>query len=218
MTDKKKVPLKFRMMEKMHAGRVMIKGLKEKILPGLDDNFARDLGDYQGLEDLKKKLETSVEEEEKQRIESLVKNRIVDQLIENNPFEVPSSMVERQIEFMIADAQRVLLSQGSSLEKLGIPADTMKESYRGEAERHVKCSLLVEVIAKSEGITVGDEEVEEKLKDVARSNNQDVEKVKDFYRRQGLWEGLKIKLLEDKTLAFLLGRATIIEVAKNRKA
>lgn len=198
--------------------KVAIKGLKEKILPGLDDNFARDLGDYQGLEDLKKKLETSVEEEEKQRIESLVKNRIVDQLIENNPFEVPSSMVERQIEFMIADAQRVLLSQGSSLEKLGIPADTMKESYRGEAERHVKCSLLVEVIAKSEGITVGDEEVEEKLKDVARSNNQDVEKVKDFYRRQGLWEGLKIKLLEDKTLAFLLGRATIIEVAKNRKA
>lgn len=198
--------------------KVEIKGLKEKILPGLDDNFARDLGDYQGLEDLKKKLETSVEEEEKQRIESLVKNRIVDQLIENNPFEVPSSMVERQIEFMIADAQRVLLSQGSSLEKLGIPADTMKESYRGEAERHVKCSLLVEVIAKSEGITVGDEEVEEKLKDVARSNNQDVEKVKDFYRRQGLWEGLKIKLLEDKTLAFLLGRATIIEVAKNRKA
>lgn len=195
--------------------KIKIKGLKEKILPGLDDDFARDLGNYQGLEDLKKKLEESIEKEEKQKIESLVKNRMVDQLIEKNLFEVPSSLVERQIEFMMADTQRVLLSQGSSLEKLGIPADTMKENYRGEAERQVKCSLLVEVIAKREGITIGDEEAEEKLKNIAISNNQDVEKVRDFYKRQGLWEGLMIKLLEDKTLDFLLERATITEVAKN---
>ena len=127
-------------------------------------------------------------------------------------------MVERQIEFMVADTQRVLLSQGSSLEKLGIPADTMKENYRDEAEKQVKCSLLIEVIAKKEDITVGDEEVEEKLKEIARANNQEVEKVRDFYRKQGLWEGLKTKLLENKTLDFLLERAKIVEVAKNENA
>jgi len=192
--------------------KIKIKGLKEKLLPELGDNFARDLGEYQDLEDLKKKLKESMEKEEKQRIESLVKNRIVDQLIEKNPFEAPSSMVERQIEFLMADTQRALLSQGSSLEKLGIPADTMKDNYRSEAERQVKCSLLVEVIAKREGITVSNEEVEEKLKDIAQSNNQDVEKIRDFYRRQGLWEGLKIKLFENKTLDFLLERAKILEV------
>ncbi|KPJ59890.1 MAG: hypothetical protein AMJ42_01715 [Deltaproteobacteria bacterium DG_8] len=198
--------------------RIKIKGLKEKILPELGDNFARDLGEYQGLEDLKKKLKESIEKEEKQRIESLVKNKIVDQLIEKNPFEAPSSMVNRQIELLMADTQRVLLSQGSSLEKLGISADTMKENYRSEAERQVKCSLLVEIIAKREGITVSDEEVEKKLKDIARSNNQDVEKVRDFYRRQGLWEGLRIKLLENKTLDFLIERVKIVEIDKNRKS
>jgi len=194
--------------------KIEIKGLKEKILPELDDNFARDLGEYQTLEDLKKKLWESVEQEEKQRIESLVKNRVVEQLIEKNPFEVPSSMVERQVEFMMADAQRVLLSQGSSFEKLGIPVDTMRGNYRGEAEKQVKCSLLVEIIAAKEGIAVNDNEIEEKLKDIAKSNKQNVEKVKDFYRRKGLWEGLKIKMLENKTLDFLLEKSTIVEVAK----
>ena len=198
--------------------KIKIKGLKEKILPELDDNFGRDLGEYQGLEDLKKKLEESIEKEEKQRIESSVKSKMVDQLIEKNSFEAPSSMVDRQIEFLMADTQRALLSQGSSLEKLGITADSMKESYRSEAERQVKCSLLVEFIAKKEGIIVSDGEVEEKLKDIARSSNQNVEKVRDFYKRQGLWEGLRIKLLENKTLDFLFERAKIVEVDKNRKA
>jgi len=198
--------------------KIKIKELKEKILPELDDNFIRDLGDYQGLEDLKKKLEESIGKEEKKRIESSVNNKIVDQLIEKNPFEAPSSMVDRQIEFLMADTQRVLLSQGSSLEKLGIPADSMKESYRSEAERQVKCSLLVECIAKKEAIIVSDEEVEERLKDIARSSNQDVEKIRDFYKRQGLWEGFRNKLLENKTLDFLLERAIIVEVDKNRKA
>ena len=198
--------------------KIEIKGLKEKVLPELDDNFARDLGECQGLEDLKKKLEESIEKEETQRIEAAVRNKLIGQLIEKNPFESPSSMVERQIEFMVADTQRVLLSQGSSLEKLGIPADTMKENYRDEAEKQVKCSLLIEVIAKKEDITVGDEEVEEKLKEIARANNQEVEKVRDFYRKQGLWEGLKTKLLENKTLDFLLERAKIVEVAKKENA
>ena len=198
--------------------KIEIKGLKEKVLPELDDNFARDLGEYQGVEDLKKKLEESMENEETQKIETAVKNELIGQLIEKNPFETPSSMVERQIEFMVADTQRVLLSQGSSLEKLGIPADTMKENYRDEAEKQVKCSLLIEVIAKKEDITVSDEEVEEKIKEIASANNQEVEKVRDFYRKQGLWEGLKTKLLENKTLDFLLERAKIVEVAKKENA
>jgi trigger factor len=104
------------------------------------------------------------------------------------------------------------------LEKLGIPADTMKENYRNEAEKQVKCSLLIEVIAQKEDITVGDDEVEEKLKEIAKSNNQEVEKVRDFYRKQGLWEGFKVKLLENKSLDFLLERAEIAEVAKSEKS
>jgi len=198
--------------------KIEIKELKEKVLPEADDNFAKDLGEYQGLEDLKNKLGEGLEKEEKQRIESLVRDRVVEQLTEKNPFEVPVSMVERQIEFIMADTQRALLSQGSSLEKLGIPIDVMKENYKAEAEKQVKCSLFVEAIAKREDISVSNDEVEEKLKGIAKSSNQDIEKVRDFYKREGLLKGLEIKLLENKTLDFLIGKATIVEISKNSKS
>ena len=190
---------------------ITIKGLKQKILPELDDNFARDLGEEEGLEVLKKKLHSNLEQEEQQRIESQHRSGLVDQLIEKNPLDVPNHMVERQIEFMMADTQRALLAQGSSLEKLGVSMEVMKERYRSEAEKQVKCSLLVEVIAEKENIAVNDSEVEEKIEEVARANNQDVATVRNFYKKEGLWEGLKIKLLEKKTLNFLLEKAIIIE-------
>ena len=192
--------------------KVTIKGLKEKVLPALNDSFAKDLGEDQGLESFKNKLKNDLEKEEKRRIESLVRNSIVDQLIERNPFEVPTFMVERQIEFMLADTQRALLAQGASLEQLGVPLESIKESYKKDAEKQVKSSLLVEVIAKKESIGVSDEEVEEKIQEIAASNNQDVAKVRAFYRKEGLWEGLKVKLQEKKTLDFLLEKATISEV------
>jgi trigger factor len=190
---------------------ITLKGLKKKILPELDDAFARDLGEELGIEALKKKLKTDLEQEEKQRIESEVRGQLVDQLIEKNPLEAPTYMVERQIEFMMADTQRALLAQGSSLEKLGMSLEVMKERYRSEAEKQVKCSLLVEVISEKAGIEVNDSEVEEKIEEIAQANNQDIATVSDFYRKEGLWEGLKIKLLEKKTLNFLLEKAMIIE-------
>ncbi|MDX1778107.1 MAG: trigger factor, partial [Thermodesulfobacteriota bacterium] len=190
---------------------VTVKGLKQKILPDLDDAFAKDLGEEEGMEALKKKLQADLEQEEQQRIESEVRGQLVDQLIEKNPLEAPNYMVERQIEFMMADTQRALLAQGSSLEKLGLSLEVMKERYKSEAEKQVKCSLLVEVISEKEGIEVSDSEVEEKIAEIARSNNQDVATVRNFYRKEGLWEGLKIKLLEKKTLNFLLEKAMIIE-------
>ncbi len=194
--------------------RVTIKGLKRKVLPELDDAFARDLGDYQGLDDFKQKLRESMEREERERIDAEVKRRLIDALIEKNPIDVPPLMVDRKIEFMMADTQRTLLAQGSSLEKLGITPEGMMAGFRPEAERQVKCSLLVEEIARCEHMAVGDEEVEAKLNDIARSTGKTGEQLKDFYKREGLWEGLAFKLLENKTIDFLLGRATIRELDK----
>ncbi len=195
--------------------KVTIKGLKSKMLPDLDDAFARDLGEYRGLEDLRVKLKDSMEQEEQERIDAEVKRRLIDELIVKNPLDAPPLMVERRIEFMIADAQRTLMAQGSSLEKLGIPAESMMESFRPEAERQVRCSLLVEEIARRENITISDEEVETKLNEIARSTDKSGGQVRDFYKREGLWEGLTFRLLENKIIDFLLGRATIRELDKS---
>jgi trigger factor len=194
--------------------KVAVKGLKSKVLPELDDAFARDLGEYRGLEDLKLKVREGMEQEERERIDAEMKRRLIAALIEKNPLDLPPLMVERKIEFMMADAQRTLMAQGSSLEKLGIPAESMMASFRPEAERQVKCSLLVEEIARRENLSVGDGEVEEKLDEIARSTDKSREQVSNFYKREGLWEGLKFRLLENKTIDFLLGGATIREIDK----
>jgi len=194
--------------------KVAVKGLKSKVLPELDDAFARDLGEYRGLEDLKLKVREGMEQEERERIDADMKTRLIAALIEKNPLDLPPLMVERKIEFMMADAQRTLMAQGSSLEKLGIPAESMMASFRPEAERQVKCSLLVEEIARRENLSVGDGEVEEKLDEIARSTDKSREQVINFYKREGLWEGLKFRLLENKTIDFLLGGATIREIDK----
>ena len=197
--------------------KIKVKGIKERILPELDDAFARDLGEEEGLESLKEKLRNELEKEELRRVNSSLKSMLIDQLIEKNPLEAPAYMVERQIEFMLADTQRALLAQGSSLDKLGVSLDAMKERYRKEAEKQVKFSLLVEVISEKEGITISDNEVEEKIEEIAKSSNQEVAKVREFYQKEGLWGGLKIKLLEEKTLDFLIERAAVTEVDKQDK-
>jgi trigger factor len=194
--------------------QVVVKGLKSKVLPDLDDAFARDLGEYQGLEDLKVQLRESMEKEERERIDGEVKRRLIDELIRKNPVDVPPLMVDRKIEFMMADTQRTLQAQGSSLEKLGISPEGMMSGLRPEAERQVKSSLLVEEIARCENLAVGDDEVETQLNEIARSTDKTGEQLKDFYRREGLWEGLRFRLLENKTIDFLLGRATIRELDK----
>ena len=194
--------------------KVAVKGLKSKVLPDLDDAFARDLGDYQGLDDLKVKLRESMEKEERERIDGEVKRRLVDELIRKNPIDVPPLMVDRKIEFMMADTQRTLLAQGSSLERLGISPEGMMAGLRPEAERQVRCSLLVDEIARCENLAVGDDEVEVQLSEMARTTGKTAEQMKELYRREGLWEGLRFRLLENKTIDFLLGRATIRELGK----
>jgi trigger factor len=194
--------------------QVAVKGLKSKVLPDLDDAFARDLGEYQGLEDLKVQLRESMEKEGRDRIDGEVKRKLIDELIKKNPIDVPPLMVDRKIEFMMADTQRTLQAQGSSLEKLGISPEGMMSGLRPEAERQVKSSLLVEEIARCENLAVGDDEVETQLNEIARSTDKTGEQLKDFYRREGLWEGLRFRLLENKTIDFLLGRATIRELDK----
>ena len=194
--------------------KIKIKGLKEKVLPPLDDSFAGDLGETGGLAALKNKLKNSLEKEEKHRIESVMRNTIVDQLIGKNSFEVPTFMVERQIEFMMADTQRALVAQGSSLEQLGVSLESIKEGYRKDAEKQVKCSLVVEAVARKESLAVSDEEVEAKIEEIAASSKQDSSKVKALYRKEGLWDGLKVKMLERKTLDFLLERAAITDVER----
>jgi trigger factor len=189
--------------------RVKLNDLKEKIIPALDDDFAKDLGEFKDLEDLQKKIKETLEEEEKERMKTQIHNSLVSDLIARNPCDLPPSLISREIEYMIAETKRNLSIQGLSLEKLGISPDELKEKYREKAERRIRTSLLLEAIAKEETMTVSDDEIEERLKIIAAQTRQEVEKIKAYYEREDKMGSLAMQLLEEKALDFLTEKAKI---------
>lgn len=188
---------------------IKVKEIKEKILPPLDDEFAKDLGDYASLEDLKSKLKEEITKEKEAILDRKLKDQMIDQLIQAHPFEVPESMVEEQAKALVSDTKLRLASQGIVLKNLNIPEEKLQEDYREVAQKQVKTFLILETIASQEGITVTDEEVEERLRSIAERAHQKLEVVKRYYESNGLIPELKTGILTDKTLNFLLGKANI---------
>jgi len=188
---------------------VKIKEIKEKILPVLDDEFAKDLGDYSSLEELKTKLRGEIEKEKELALERQLKDQVVDQLLEANPFEVPESLVEEQAKALASDMKLRLAAQGVDLKNLGVTEEKLQGDYQAMAQKQVKTFLILEKIASQEGIAVTDEEADERLKEMAEKMHQKFDVVKRYYEKNGLLPEVKAGILRDKTLHFLLEKANV---------
>jgi trigger factor len=188
---------------------VKIKEIKEKILPPLDDEFAKDLGDYSSLEELKAKLKGEIEKEKELMLERQLKDQVVDQLLQANSFEVPESMVDDQAKTLVSNTKLRLATQGVALKNLNVSEEKLQEDYREMAKRQVGTFLILEKIASQEGISVTDDETEERLKEISERTHQKFDVVKRYYEKNGLIPELKTGIITDKTLNFLLQKAEI---------
>ena len=187
-----------------------VKEIKEKILPPLDDEWAKDIGDYNSLADLKARLRQTLEEQKKEQAHQAAKGKILDLLIEKHPFPVPKSMIERQVQNLISRAEIRLARQGMKLEESNLDRQKLRESFQPMAEKEVQGSLILEKIAEVEKLSVSEAELEEKFEKLATQTNQRVEVVKNFYQKKDLGEDLRAQILEEKTLDFLLSQAKIM--------
>jgi trigger factor len=188
---------------------VKIKEIKEKILPPLDDEFAKDLGDYSSFEELKAKLKGEIEKEKELGLERQLKDQVVDQLLEANPFEVPESLVEEQTKTLVSDTKLRLAAQGVDLKNLGLSEEKLQEDYKAMAQKQVKTFLILEKIAGQEGIAVTDEEADDRLREMSERMHQKFDVVKRYYEKNGLFPEVKAGIIRDKTLNFLLEKASI---------
>ena len=187
---------------------VKIKEIKAKILPPLDDEFAIDLG-YSSLEELRAKLKGEVEKEKALALEQQLKDHLVDQLLEANPFEAPESLVEEQAKAMVSDTKLRLAAQGVVLKNLGVSEEKLQGDYQAMAQKQVKAFLILEKIASQEGIAVTDEEADGRLREMSERMHQKFDVVKGYYEKNGLLPEVKAGILRDKTLSFLLEKADI---------
>jgi len=190
---------------------VKVKEIKEKILPVLDDEFAKDLGKYESLEELKAHLREDIEKEKKAALDRKLKEQIVEQLIRANPFEVPESLIEEQANSLVSGTRARLASQGIAFESLGVTEEKMKENSREAAQRQVQTFLILEKVSEREGITVTDEEVEQRLKEISEQTHQTLDAIKRYYEKNNLIPELKAGILSNKTLNLLLEKAEVIQ-------
>src|SRR4030042_3268741 len=188
---------------------VKIKEIKEQILPPLDDEFAKDLGDYSSFEELREKLKGEIEKEKELALERQLKDLVVDQLLEANPFEVPESLVEEQAKAMVSDTKLRLAAQGVVLKNMGVSEEKLQEDYRAMAQKQVRTFLILEKIAGQEGIEVTDEEAEGRLREMSERIHQKFDVMKRYYEKNGLLPEVKAGIIRDKTLNFLLEQAMV---------
>jgi trigger factor len=188
---------------------VKIKEIKEKILPALDDEFAKDLGDYSSIEELKRKLKEEIEKEKERALERRLKDQMVEQLLQANSFEVPESLVEEQAKALVSDTKLRLATQGVDLKNLGVSEEKLQGDYREMAGKQVRTFLILEKIADHEGITVTEGETEERLKEISERIHQKFDMVKRYYETNGLIPEIRAGIMSEKTLNFLLQKANI---------
>jgi trigger factor len=190
--------------------RVVMKDIKVKVLPDLNEDFIKNFEKYDSLEALKEDLRKSIQEQREAEASSTMKKNLMDQLLEVNLFEVPSAYVERQILNMMVDAQRRMVYSGMDSDQATNMAINLHDQLKDDAVRIVKSTLLLQKIAEKESIQVDEIEVEEKLKEIGDKYKQSYESVRRSYEQQNLLESFRSKLLEEKTLDFIECKANII--------
>ncbi len=185
-----------------------LKDLKERVLPEADDEFAKDVGDFETLEALKKDISGTLEKASKEESDNKLAEQLVIELVKANPVPVPPSLVQRQMQVTEQEILQRARSQGQKATGVG---EELRGQIQQDSEVKVRAGLLMAEIAKAEGIQIGDAELEEGLKELAEQTGKNVAKLRVEYRDQKKREMLIGMILENKVLDIIEAKAKISE-------
>ena len=192
---------------------VIIKDIKRKELPELDDEFARQFGEYETMDQLRAKMAEYLEKQETERIENDLKERVIQALIKKNPLDVPQSMVKRQLDHMLENLKNRMKSQHMSMKMMGLDDDGFRLRFRDSAEDKVKGGLLLMSLVEKENISVNDDDLAERYELIAGGNPDMLGRIKEYYSSdKANRNSLISEIKEDKAIRFLLDNAVITEV------
>ena len=189
---------------KFHA---VLKGLRRKELPDLDDEFAQELGDYRTVDELKEAVRKAIFAQRLNEAQQEAKNQIVDKLVDAHDFPVPEVFVERQIKNRVEQRLHAMAEQGIDPRKLNLDWEKVKESQRDKAVREVKASLILGKVSERESIHATRDEVDAEVERAARQQRKPVAAVHMEFEKDGTLGRIASHLQTDKTLNFLFEHA-----------
>lgn len=198
--------------------KIKLHDIKVKELPALDDEFAKDVSEFDTLDELKADTRKILEEQKKSASERSFENEVFDKLADLVQAEIPAVMVERTVDNMISEFRYNVEGQGIPFDKyigyLGMTVDSLKESYKERAEKEVKIELALEKIAETESIEISDEEVEAEYAKMAERYGVDADTVKKAIVSENVIKELKAR----KASAIVTESAVAQDASPKKKA
>lgn len=198
--------------------QVNLKGIRQQVLPPIDDNLAKQLGNFESMGDLKKAIVENLEKGYEKRTEQEINEQIFQALISQNDFEVPDILIESELEAILDDAERSFSYHNKTLEEADLSREKLKERYREVAEKQVKRHLILSKLIEQEKLQLSDEDLENGIEDMAKAFGQPVEEIKRYYEHsEEKLDFFKHTLLEKQVIKLIIGNSRIQEVTSSEK-
>jgi trigger factor len=191
---------------------VHVASVQRRELPELDDEFAKDLGEFDDLAALRARVRADLEQARTRAAENRLRGSVLESLLARTSFDVPAGLIERRLQRQLSRAHEEL--QGRVPEDaLHAQLDQWREAWRSGAEKEVREALVLEAVAAQLGLEASDTELDERIASLAEEQGVDAKRLRSAYRDGGLLEALRVQILDDKGLAFLCEHAQVEEVA-----
>lgn len=195
---------------------IKVHEVKVKELPELDDDFAKDVSEFDTFAEYEADIRKTLETEAKQRQDSAQRQKAIEALVKNVEIDVPTAMIERQIDRQVDNFRYQLAGQGIKIENyleiLGMDADTMRMQMRPQADEKVRADLILEAIVKQDNVTVEDDELEKEIVSISESIQKTVDETKKMLTDKDI-EAIKLDLASAKVLTNIIENAILIEKA-----
>jgi len=190
--------------------KVHIKEIRKKILPELDDDFAKDTG-FESLDDMKANIKDELLKEKEKNRNKIIYQKIIDRILEGIEIPIPKRYLAKRVESMLEDAEARYPSEGIAEDIKKNIEGTLRKDFEEKASLRIKTDILLTKIAEKEDLKIEEGDVEERIKRIAEDSKRPFIEIKSFYERNNLIDKLKDIILEEKTLNLLKDNAVIKE-------
>ncbi|MDI9562466.1 MAG: trigger factor [Pseudomonadota bacterium] len=189
---------------------IEIKDIREKRLPDLNDDFAKDVN-FENVEKMKESLKAEIEKEKLNSRKQFISNKIMEMLTSNIDIQVPKRLLAKHTEAMLEEAKTRFNTEHFTEEDLKAFQGNIRADFEKKAAERIKSDIILARIAEIEGIKLEDDDVHNRMKKIAEETKRPFDEVKSFYEKYDFIEGMKINIVQQKTMDFLMENANIKE-------
>ena len=198
--------------------KVLLNEIRKESLPELDDAFAKSLGAYKNIDELKEKIRESIQDGYDKRAEQELNEQVFSALLAKTEFEVPESLIQTELNSIIHEAEQSFSNSNMKLEDAGLSKDKLEEKYRDVAVKQVRRQLILSKIINQEELKLTEDETETGLKEMAQAYQQPVDSIKDYFQTdEDRFEFFKHALLEKKAIKLIMEHGDIKEIPPEKE-